>query len=141
MKTSYINPEEFKKQLTENNLSLEAVAKILELEISIAKKIFSGYKSISNFRILKLHELVGFNYSSLITKNQIKTITQVKPKETPLFNIRKPMPSSECKKTVCEKCNFLIITPVNYCPYCGILLPESIRVTNIELIKNEPSDE
>jgi len=149
MKLSYINPEEFSKQLAEKKQSVEAIAEILEIEISLAKNIFSGHKSISNFEILKLHELAGFSYPNLITKDQTKDINQVKPEKTqrlgkyiqiydPEFN-KTHLPVY--KKTLCEKCNLLIISPVNYCPYCGILLPHLIRRTNIDIIKNEPSDE
>ncbi|BAX82094.1 hypothetical protein [Labilibaculum antarcticum] len=71
MAFKYINPEEFNKQLIEKALSVEAVAELLEIEIGIAKNIFSGYKSITNFEILKLHELVGFSYPDLIGKQKL----------------------------------------------------------------------
>lgn len=134
MEVSYINPDEFNKQLTETNLSLEAIAELLEIKISLAEKIFSGHKAISNFRILKLHELAGFNYSNLITKNQ--TTTPTKQKKTSPLSKNKPILDSEVKKIICEKCDFLIDSPVNYCPNCGTLLPESIR----KVKENTPSN-
>ena len=57
MTTSYINSEEFDKQLAKKKLKAEDIAEILNLEISLAKSVFAGYKSIGEFEILKLHEL------------------------------------------------------------------------------------
>lgn len=134
MTTSYINPKEFDRQLTEKKLTLKDVAEILTLEINHAKDIFAGYKSIPEIEILKLHELMGFVYLDLITSektiNENKPIKIVRPKKQSSNNnhsISKNPYLDIDEKASCEKCNFLINNPVNYCPNCGELLPQLIR--------------
>ncbi|BAX82097.1 hypothetical protein [Labilibaculum antarcticum] len=134
MTTSYINPKEFDRQLTEKKLTLKDVAEILTLEINHAKDIFAGYKSIPEIEILKLHELMGFVYLDLITSektiNENKPIKIVRPKKHSSNNNHSILKNTYLdidEKASCEKCNFLINNPVNYCPNCGELLPQLIR--------------
>lgn len=132
MAIKYINPEEFNKQLNEKILSVEAVAELLEIEISIAKNIFSGYKSITNFEILQLHELAGFSYPDLIGKQKTPDPNRkIKSNKThdSNNNLTKLRDTylNVYQKANCEGCNFLIFNPINFCPKCGVLLPQTIR--------------
>ncbi|MDM8160861.1 hypothetical protein QUH73_13640 [Labilibaculum sp. K2S] len=142
MTTSYINSEEFDKQLAEKKLNAENVAEILNLEISIAKSVFAGYKSIGEFEILKLHELAGFSYSKLITKE--KTLNKNRPiKKEPNKNDSnlKDTKLNIYRKINCEKCDFLIYNPVNFCPNCGELIPQIIKQDKAVPEEDESSNE
>jgi hypothetical protein len=136
MTTSYLNPEEFDKQLADKKLNAEDLAEILNLEIKLAKNIFAGHKSIPQLELLKLHEIVGFSYLNLITSkktpNENKPVKKVSPKKPRLENnqsnpiLKNPYLDID-EKNSCEKCNFFIYNPVNFCPNCGELLPQLIR--------------
>lgn len=143
MAVSYINPEEFNKQLTEKKLSVETLAELLKIEISIAKDTFAGYKSISDFDTLKLHELAGFSYSHLLTKQKTRDVNiQVKPRRSRKSQTKlKETYINIYKKANCEECNFVIYNPVYFCPYCGELLPPTIRQDTTIPDKVKSSDE
>lgn len=133
MRAIYINPKEFAKQLSEKKQSIKSVAEFLEIEISIANKLFAGHKSISNFQILKLTEIGGFSYPGLVTKNRTHPLdcvseNEVNPSSQPAI-IRKSIKIDRNiqQKYICKNCDFFISDTVNYCPSCGKALPQFIR--------------
>ena len=133
----YIDSEEFLKQLNEKELTIEHVTEELGLDFEKANSVFNGYSSIGGLEVLKLTEMLGFDYNRITKKEASKNPPKIHaPKES--YELQSPCKIQE--HYVCEKCNYLATEVINFCPNCGEMHPEEIRLCEPGLITDFQSD-